>query len=154
MKHFLLKFNHGVEIGAELAYRGHYERTKDDEIRKIADEEVQHRETLKYILNLHGQKSSKVIDSCFTIMGWFIRLSCKVFPIWSLDFVARSMETFAIFNYMTLMKHYPLFEHTFAEMAGAETRHEYYFGLDSYGRKYYPEVMKALEEYRNETSKV
>ena len=29
MKHFLLKFNHGVEIGAYLAYIGHFKRTNE-----------------------------------------------------------------------------------------------------------------------------
>lgn len=154
MKHFLLKFNHGVEIGAELAYRGHYERTKDPEIKKIADEEVEHRENLETVLESLGHKPSKIIDSVFTGLGWFIRLSCRVFPIWSLDWVARAMETFAIDNYLKLASKYRQHSILFVRMANAETRHGYYFSLDAEGRKHFPEMMKALEAYSNEFSEV
>lgn len=33
MNHFMLKFNHGVEIGARLAYIGHFKRTGEAETR-------------------------------------------------------------------------------------------------------------------------
>lgn len=127
MKHFLIKFNHGVEIGATLAHIGHYFRTKDDQVWNIMIEEMSHGRTLKCILKELEDKLSKFIDNCFKIIGNTIKILCRVCPIWSLNFIARSMEFFAVFNYGKLAKLYPDYAHTFISMATAEERHGNYF---------------------------
>lgn len=129
MNHFMLKFNHGVEIGARLAYIGHYERTKESGIKHIIFEEEQHRDMLLRILHKYGERSNKHIDGFFTKVGSTIGSLCKFMPRWSLDYVARTMETFAIFNYGYLAVRYPLYQHTFLDMARSEARHEEYFTL-------------------------
>ncbi len=127
MKHFLLKFNHGVEIGAMLAYIGHYFRTEDERVWEIAMEEVRHPKTLEHILKEYDQKPSKLIDKSFGLVGTVIKYLCKICPIWSLDLVARSMELFAVFNYRRLEKIYPKHANTFWAMALAEEQHGKYF---------------------------
>jgi rubrerythrin len=127
MKHFLLKFNHGVEIGARLAYLGHAKRTGDLEIQKIADEEEEHRITLFCILQDYNERPSYFIDSVFTIIGGTVGLFCKVCPLFTLNWVARTMETFAIFNYINLSKKYPEYTNVLGCMAFAEEKHKRYF---------------------------
>lgn len=129
MKHFLLKFNHGVEIGARLAYLGHYERTKLNKVMSIATDELQHRITLLAILRNFGDDRSKTIDFVFTLIGNVIKFSCKFCPMWSLNLVARSMELFAVFNYKKLAVTYPQFKDKFTKMAHSEMDHERYFRL-------------------------
>lgn len=129
MNHLMLKFNHGVEIGARLAYLGHFKRTGEAGIYTIIQEESHHRETLETILKQHGESSSKIIDGSFRIVGNTIGWLCKFMPLWSLDYVARTMETFAIFNYGYLAVRYPMYRSYFIEMGEAEERHEEYFRL-------------------------
>lgn len=130
MKHFFLKFNHGVEIGANLAYLGHYRRTRDPRVLEIAIEEEAHKELLNEILDIYGEKSSRVIDFIFTCIGNTVGFFCRFSPIFMLDFVARTMETFAIFNYAYLSTLYPNFENLLIQMARAEMDHEAYFTKD------------------------
>ena len=127
MKHFLIKFNHGVEIGAMLAYVGHFFRTFDDRVWEIAMEEVEHRANLKNVLSDLGEKPSPIIDGSFRLIGNLIRFLCKISPIWSLDFIARMMELFAVFNYSRLAKAYPQYQSLFERMASAEQVHGDYF---------------------------
>lgn len=127
MRHFLLKFNHGVEIGARLAYIGHFERTGEAGIHTIIQEELEHRQFLKTLIQYQGEVTSPVIDGLFTLVGNWIRVACRYCPLWSLDLVARSMEAFAVFNYIKLARMYPSFAPTFAMMAASEARHGRYF---------------------------
>lgn len=127
MRHFLLKFNHGVEIGARLAYLGHYDRTKDSNILDIANEELDHKLKVRYVLGLHNESPSTAIDTGFTIVGNIIKFLCKFCPIWSLDLVARSMEMFAVVNYRRLAIMYPEARAVLTSMSEAEKRHETFF---------------------------
>lgn len=127
MSHFLLKFNYGVEIGARLAYLGHFRRTKDKAIAQIAQDEMDHRIQLSRILTCNGQQPSTFINFAFYVIGNFIRLACLVCPLSMLDFVARTMETFAIVNYTYLSKRYPDFEGTLRCMADKELEHKEFF---------------------------
>lgn len=127
MKHFLLKFNHGVEIGATLAYVGHYFRTLDDKVWEIAMEEIDHKMRVENILHQLGEEPSKPIDAFFSLVGISIKSLCKICPVWSLNLVARAMEIFAVFNYTKLSKLYPEYEPVFLDMAAAEKRHGEYF---------------------------
>jgi rubrerythrin len=126
-KYFLLKFNHGVEIGANLAYLGHYRRTQDQKVFDIAIEEFQHRETLKMVLQTYGLKPSLIWNGIFQGIGTSIFWLCQISPIWSLDLVARLMEKFAIFNYKALADLFPEHRDLFLKMSKAEEEHEAYF---------------------------
>lgn len=127
MKHYMLKFNHGVEIGANLAYMGHYTRTGDSRVLEIANDEISHRETLVILLALHGEKSNIVIDYIFKLIGWSVYLTCQISPKFALNFIAKILEKFAVFNYYKLMNMYPKYSSIFKEMAIKEKEHEEYF---------------------------
>ena len=127
MKHFGLKFNHGVEIGAELAYQGHFKRTKDPNIHSIAIDELGHQKALEKMLNYYGEKPSKAIDATFRIIGTVIYWMCQVSPKFLLNYVAKSLEVFAVISYANLAIRYPDFKYTLLRMAEKELEHEKYF---------------------------
>ena len=79
------------------------------------------------MLRYHGTKSNKIIDKVFWFIGTSVGLACKVFPLWSLNLVARSLEMFAVFSYERLAIRYPEFESIFLKMARSEKRHELFF---------------------------
>ena len=131
MKHFYIKFNHGVEIGARLAYIGHYQRTKDKKILAIANDELTHQTILAMLLKRYDNKPSKVIDTFFYMVGSSISFLCQIFPKPLLNLVAASMEVFAVFSYSYLAKKYPEYNVTFLKMARKELEHKAYFkGLE------------------------
>lgn len=127
MKFILLKFNHGVEIGARLAYLGHYKRTNDINIKKIADDELEHRTVIKTVLNKYNKDSSLLIDGIFYIIGNIIKYTCLVSPLSLLNFVARILERFAVFNYKKISKLFPEETELFLDMAKVELEHDIYF---------------------------
>lgn len=127
MKHFMLKFNHGVEIGAYLAYVGHAKRTDSNWVRSIAIDELNHRSELRRILKELGEKPNPTIDKCFNIIGRSIMFFCRFCPLWSLNFIARTMELFAVMNYTKLAIKYPKYHSQFTNMAQAESDHELFF---------------------------
>lgn len=127
MNHFLLKFNYGVEIGAKLAYLGHYAATGDKNILNISNEEQAHKDELYKILTGYDEAPSPFINIFFFLVGSSIRYACLISPKSLLNFVAQSMEIFAIFSYKKLAKKYPEFSLTFLEMSEAEDRHRIYF---------------------------
>lgn len=126
-KHFVLKFNHGVEIGANLAYIGHWNRTKDEKIFNIAIDEEKHQIHLEDILKNFNETPSKIIDVIFSFIGQVIMVLCAICPIWSLNLVARTMEMFAIYNYGKLALKYPEYKELFLEMQKTEELHKEYF---------------------------
>ena len=125
--HLGLKFNHGVEIGARLAYLGHYKRTQDPKILEIANDELEHQKQLKKILNHYGYNPSKIINGGFLIIGSFVFLMCQVSPIWSLNLVACVLEKFAVVSYKKLALNYKEFKSELISMEQAEAEHEIYF---------------------------
>lgn len=127
MRFLMLQFNHGVEIGAYLAYVGYYRVTKNEEILKIAQEEVEHKRILKEILNGYGRDTSKLFDSIFTIIGYVVITMCYISPKWLLNKVAKSLEVFAVFSYNILAEKFPEKREVFLEMADTEKRYEEYF---------------------------
>lgn len=129
MKHFLLKFNHGVEIGAYLAYIGHVNRTGSVHILKIAQEEMDHMLVLESILEEFNDAPNPIIDFVFRLIGTGVYLACQFMPLFTLNWVARTMEMFAVFNYLKLASKYPEKATVFKSMALAESLHEEYFRL-------------------------
>ena len=126
-RHILLRFTHAVEIGAYLAYLGHFKRTGEAGIYRILIEEKEHRETIVAILGLHHKRPFILFDLAFFVIGTIIQQLCRIAPIRSLGFVARVMEIFAVVSYNVLAKLYPNYSITFHQMADTEGRHELYF---------------------------
>lgn len=127
MKHLGLKFNHGVEIGAHLAYVGHYKRTGDKYIRLIASEEVNHMGEIRNMLAELNEKPIFFIDESFRNIGGIIQWMCNFCPLWSLNLVAQTLEIFAVFNYRRLAKIYPQFNERLNKMADSEDEHKEFF---------------------------
>lgn len=127
MKHILLKFNYAVEIGARLAYLGHYKVTNDENIKQIADEELAHREAVKWVLKQYDEKPFFLFNWIFYFIGNIIQLACYFSPRFMLDYVARSMELFAVFNYKKLGLIYPDYYELFKYLEDAEEQHRLYF---------------------------
>ena len=129
MKHLQLKFNHGVEIGAYWAYRGHAKRTKELMLVLIYMDEWFHRKDLAKMLDELGHKPSKIINGFFYLVGWTIFCLCQVCPIWSLNFVAQVMEKFAVYSYESLAEKYPQYRDELLKMATKEKEHEDWFSV-------------------------
>ena len=127
MRLWMLKFTYGVEIGAHLAYLGHYGRTKDLNISNIAKEEKQHQEIIKIILREHGTTTNFFINSVFWIVGTIIRYLCYVSPVFLLNRVATALEIFAVYSYKDLSVKFPKNKALLLEMGKTEEEHIKYF---------------------------
>jgi len=124
---FLIKFSHGVEVGAYNAYMGHYAVTKDPVVLAIAQQEWEHMNALCDILEENGERPSWLISGLFWLIGTTVMLLCHVSPRFMLNRIARLLELFAVFNYEMLAEHYPKYRVQFLEMAVTERDHEQYF---------------------------
>lgn len=127
IRHLLLKFCYGVEIGAHLAYVGHYGATKDIQVRRIANEELRHMIEIKRVLNKYDQKPNLLFNAVFKAVGTSIKYLCYVSPDILLDYVAQIMEKFAIFSYSLMAELYPEHANIFLNMENNERIHELYF---------------------------
>lgn len=127
LRHVFLRFNYGVEIGARLAYLGHYRATGDYNVLMIANEEERHGAKVAEILSFYNRQPTAIFNVPFTVIGHSIYWLCQVSPKSMLDSVAKMMEMFAIFNYTQLSKLYPDWKTTFLLMAEAEDKHKTYF---------------------------
>lgn len=125
--HIPLRFNYAVEIGAYLAYRGHYKKTGDISIRHIAREELKHRCLIRRVLKDHNAKPFWLFNWIFKVIGSVIETLCIISPVFLLDYVAQSMELFAIVNYKFLMEIYPDYDMIFREIIKSEENHKRYF---------------------------
>jgi rubrerythrin len=126
MKFIFLRFCYGVEIGAYLAYVGHYEASGDRFIKSIKRDELRHMVMIKRVLAAHGRKPSLLFNIPFLIIGNIIRLTCKITPLVLLDGVAQIMEVFNIISYDIMAKSFPKYKQLFNEMEQNEKDHEIY----------------------------
>lgn len=126
-RELLLKFCYGVEIGAYLAYQGHYAATGDKNVRRIAREELKHMVMIRHILNCYHHQPNKYINFFFLVVGHTVRVMCKVTPKPMLSLVAGILEKFNVVSYSKMAEYYPLFKDEFAEMQANEQEHEDYF---------------------------
>lgn len=123
----LLKFCFAVEIGAYLAYVGHYRSSKDKKIKSIMRDELSHMVYIKRVLASYDEKPTAVFSLPFLIIGHMIRLTCRITPKPMLDFVARIMEKFNVVSYDYMAKAFPEHSETFLGMMQNEYEHEIYF---------------------------
>lgn len=129
MKLLMLKFTYGVEVGAHLAYLGHYTRTKDLKVLSIAYDEDLHKKQIAIILRNHKTKPSLLINSVFFIIGNIVRYLCYISPKFLLNKVATTLELFAVFSYKELAKRFPDYKKVLEEMEETEQAHANYFTL-------------------------
>lgn len=123
----MLKFTHGVEVGAHQAYLGHYSRTGDINVKNIAADELEHQRLIKRILKTHRTSTSILFDAPFWVVGNLVAVMCLISPKFLLNRVASLLEKFAVFSYDKLADRFPAYRSNFLEMAEKELEHELYF---------------------------
>lgn len=123
----ILKFCFAVEIGAYLAYVGHYKASNDRKIKSIMRDELTHMVNIKRVLSSMGQKPTVIFNLPFLCIGHIIRVTCSITPKPLLDFVARIMEKFNVVSYDYMAKSFPEHKEIFLEMSQNELDHEIYF---------------------------
>lgn len=134
-RYALLKFCFGVEIGAYLAYKGHYAATQDKNVRRIAREELKHMVMIRHILKCYGHQPNKFVNLAFLLIGHTVRLTCKITPKPMLSLVAGVLEKFNVVTYTKMAELFPLFKPEFIEMQDNEQEHEDYFLRRNYGER-------------------
>ena len=127
MKIFMLKLAFAIEIGAYLAYVGHFNVSQDPEVKRIAKEELRHMVYLKWMLAYYKSEPSLILNAGFLIIGTTIKYMCYLTPKFLLDYVACIMEKMNVYNYGKMSKVFPHFYLTFIEMQESEEEHERYF---------------------------
>lgn len=127
MKLLKLKFIYGVEIGAHLAYLGHFKRTKNIDILRIAHDENLHKKQIKEILKTYNTEPNIFINFSFFIVGNIVRYLCLISPKKLLNKIARFLEIFAVFSYGSLAKDFPKYADVLLEMQKTEQDHAEYF---------------------------
>lgn len=129
MNLLFLKFCYAVEIGAYLAYKGHYAKSKDPYIKTIMGNELSHMINVKTILASYSSKPLWIFNLFFLLLGHTIRLLCKVSPVSLLDYVAQVMEVFNVVNYKYLANKFPSYSCLLLRMSTNEKYHNVYFEL-------------------------
>lgn len=130
MKNFnllLLKFCYSIEIGAYLAYRGHFLVTKDSEVKRIAREELTHMVLISRVLHSYQTTPNAFFNFLFYVLGHSILALCYLTPHSALDFVASILEKMNVVSYNYMAKAFPEFREVFEEMQKNELEHEEYF---------------------------
>jgi hypothetical protein len=136
IKLLFLKFCYAVEIGAYLAYVGHYKRSSDKVVKTIMREELIHMVHIKRILAFYNNKPNILFNLVFLLIGHCVRLTCQVTPLVILDGVAQIMEVFNIISYDILSKSFTQFSGVLSKMSDQELQHERYFStFPKHGRQ-------------------
>jgi demethoxyubiquinone hydroxylase (CLK1/Coq7/Cat5 family) len=123
----LLKFCYAVEIGAYLAYVGHYKVTSDKQVKLISKDELGHMVQLQRIMTQRNTNPSFLFNVIFYVLGKCIQKTCLITPRFLLNKVAKVMELFNIFSYSRMAKLLPEYSSVFQEMELNETQHSNYF---------------------------
>jgi len=123
----MLQFTHGVEMGANNAYLGHFARTNDPKVKEIADDELLHQEQIRDILAKCGSTTNPIFDIPFLMVGKIVGLLCLIAPLFTLNIIANLLEKFAVFSYNQLAERFPEYKEQLLEMAATELEHEAYF---------------------------
>lgn len=135
MRFLLLKFCYAVEIGAYLAYVGHYKASKDSVIKSIKRDELVHMVNIRKVLVCYSHAPNLVFNLAFFMIGSIIKVLCSVTPLVLLDGVAQIMEVFNIISYDLMAKLFPEHKEIFNDMEESEREHEIYLStFPKYGR--------------------
>ena len=146
MKWMKLKFTYSVELGASLAYKGHFKRTGDCNIRAIVQDELDHRSFLGCLLFENGQEPNMIVDAIFRAIGNMVSVLCIVSPLFLLNKIAYLLEIFAIYSYYDLAKEFPVYETQFLEMAMTEERHRDYFKKPFLSKSDVRRIIKEMDK--------
>jgi rubrerythrin len=144
----LLKLAYSAEMAAALAYRGHWKSVKSpdekDQIRKIEEEEWQHRKLIGDMLGKLNKKPSRWLEIKFWCIGRAIGISCFLIGWLAPMYGAGKLERGNIKEYEDAARfardsgHHEWVDCLLA-MAEVEWEHEKYFRSqvlkDSWGRK-------------------
>jgi len=106
---------------------GHFNVTKDPEVKRIAGEELRHMVYLKWMLAFYNKKPSLLLNIMFLMIGTTIKYLCHITPKPMLDYVACIMEKINVYNYRHMADMFPHFYPTFWKMEESEKEHERYF---------------------------
>jgi len=132
----LLRKAYSGELGAALAYNGHWRSLKDPvevlEIQKIEQDEWAHRKRIGEMLSEMGSGPKRFKDSCILILGNGLKYLCFVSGWYLPMYVAGWLEARNVVEYevaANLAKEagYPQYTGDLKEMAEAEREHELYF---------------------------
>ena len=147
MKWWKVKFTYSVELGASLAYKGHFKRTGDCNIRNIFQDELDHRSFLGCLMFENGQEPNKIIDAIFLAIGTIVSVLCIISPLFLLNKIAYLLEIFAIYSYYDLAKEFPVYETQFLVMAMTEERHRDYFKSPYLSKSQVRKAIKEMEKW-------
>ena len=136
MKLFLLKICYSIEIGAYLAYTGHFAVTGDKEIRRISREELRHMVLIDRVLKAYKATPNKLFNTLFLLIGTTVKYSCYISPKIGLNLVASLLEKFNVVSYNYMADKFPEYKDLFIEMQENEHEHEIYFASLIKGSKH------------------
>ncbi len=100
-----LQSAHAGELAAALAYTGHYkslfvfDRKEKEEIKRIRDEELHHRQRINEILAANGAKPRLGREILFTLIGGTIAFLCLLGGWFIPMYGAGKLESTNIFEY-------------------------------------------------------
>jgi rubrerythrin len=132
----LARLAYSAERAAAFAYRGHARSVRDPvekiELAQIENEEWDHRENLKRILDKIGGSPSRYLEIKFALIGKGIGLSCHFIGWFMPMYFAGRLESGNVIEYVhmeILALEYGLKEEIecIREMAKVEKAHEMYF---------------------------
>ncbi|MEW6209700.1 MAG: hypothetical protein AB1631_15130 [Acidobacteriota bacterium] len=132
----ILQRAYSGELGAALAYRGHWKSVKDDSekihIRQIEHEEWIHRLRVGEMLTSLGSAPVKSKEVRLWITGRMIGLSCHVIGWFLPMYFAGRIESCNVEEYLTAARHARAlslveFENDLLRMAEVERQHEKFF---------------------------
>ncbi len=132
----LLKLGYSAERAAAFAYQGHAGSVRNDiqkmEIKKIENEEWQHRDNLLRMMKNLGVQPSKWLEFKYYSIGKFISGSCYVIGYFMPMYFAGRLESGNVNEYLKMadLARGTVLENEIPcilEMARVEKEHEQYF---------------------------
>ena len=132
----MLQKARAAELGAFLAYEGHWKSLSDQEereaIRTIQRDELEHFTVVSKMLTHLGGKPSWALDAVFTVIGNTLSFLCK-YTGWLLPMKgALIFEKIGVNNYyemieVALREGHPELCITFTQLLAREEEHQLYF---------------------------
>lgn len=132
----ILQNAHAGELAAAYAYRGHWKSLKDSpektEIKKIEEEEWQHRRNIARWLDFFGAKPRPVREKVFWTIGRSLGATCFLSGWFMPMYFAGRLESQNVQEYAEAAKYARELEMPdcvaeMLEMSGVEQRHEDFF---------------------------
>ncbi len=151
---FILQRAYSGELGAALAYRGHWKSVKDsserERIRQIEDEEWIHRRRVGEMLASFGSAPVRLKEFRLWITGRMIGAACHVIGWFLPMYFAGRIESSNVEEYVEAARHARAlslteFERDLLHMAEVERQHEKFFLEKITGHWMLPVVAKFFK---------